>query len=73
LLEDCSGAGFVAGVCFGFIIGTYDAMEGGDVDGYKACLPNGVTAGQLKDVAVFYGSTIRRLRRQCDALPNLRI
>jgi hypothetical protein len=40
--------------CLGYIDGVADALDKNIINGYKACVPDGVTAGQLQDVVVQY-------------------
>lgn len=41
---------FYRGQCLSYIAGISDAMDENNVDGFTACIPGGVTAGQLKDL-----------------------
>lgn len=40
--------------CTAYIMGVADAMAIGPVVSHRACFPNGVTAGQVKDVVLNY-------------------
>jgi len=35
-----------------YIVGIADALEGNVIDGWRACIPQSVTQGQAKDVAL---------------------
>jgi hypothetical protein len=53
LLEKCNTPLDI--VCIGYIDGVAYAMNDGNaVNGFKACIPLGVTAQQIKDIAVRY-------------------
>ena len=55
LWADCNGKAddwFIKGYCAGYISSISDALDGNAIDGYRACLPNGVTIGQVQDVVV---------------------
>jgi Rap1a immunity proteins len=53
LLEECSSQVDLL-FCLGYIDAVNDALDGNSVNGYEACVPNAVTAGQLKDIMVQY-------------------
>jgi hypothetical protein len=53
LLQECSSSQDVM-FCLGYIEAVNDALDGNRVNGYEACVPNVVTAGQLKDIVVQY-------------------
>jgi hypothetical protein len=52
LLQDCVQQNLQ--FCLGYVDAVTDALDGNSVNGYIACIPKGVTAGQLKDVVVQY-------------------
>lgn len=53
LLQDCIQEQHL--FCLGYIVAISDVlMNGNSVNGYKACEPMDVTAGQLKDIVVQY-------------------
>jgi hypothetical protein len=52
LLQDCTQQDLL--FCVGYIDGIADALRKNWVDGFRACLSENVTAGQLKDIVVQY-------------------
>lgn len=56
LQEYCGGeaGSFVSGICSGYIIGTLDTVEGLLEDKKLACVPPGVTKGQVRDIVIKY-------------------
>ena len=52
LLQDCTRQR--QSLCLGYIEAVSDASEVNAVNGYEACVPEAVTAGQLQDVVVQY-------------------
>jgi hypothetical protein len=54
VLRLCSAPQGVNG-CIAYIAGVVDAMAGGNpVGGWRACIPQGVITGQLRDITVNY-------------------
>ena len=45
-----SQSSYEQGICLGFIQGIADALAGNAINGFTACLPAHVTAGQARDV-----------------------
>jgi hypothetical protein len=57
LLASCSSSELLVlvGDCLGFVTAIADTLNSGsDVTGWRACIPPGVTRGQLRDVDVDY-------------------
>ena len=53
LLNQCQDNSLVRqGDCMGFTSGVSDAMASSTLHGWTACVPNQVTRGQVKDIAV---------------------
>jgi hypothetical protein len=58
LFQDCQATDFFSqGACMGFVAGVADAMTtaqaaNGTVAGWRACLSEQITAGEVRDVAV---------------------
>jgi hypothetical protein len=51
LIEYCRDTSKVGkAYCYGYIAGVADAMEGDPLLGWRTCLPDGVTVGQIGDV-----------------------
>jgi len=51
LLAKCQGDTTNRGFCFGYVEGVTDALDD-PVEGFRACTPAGVTAGQVQDVVI---------------------
>jgi hypothetical protein len=54
LLKDCQSTDVVErNLCLGYIAGIFDALDGNTLDQqHRACLPKGVTIGQVSDIVV---------------------
>lgn len=53
LLTDCqNNQGINLGYCLGYVAAIADGMIDAMVNGRTACIPNGVTQGQLRDIVV---------------------
>jgi hypothetical protein len=52
LLEDCNEKNVL--FCLGYIAAISDGLNGNGINGYEACIPKTVTAGQLVDIVVQY-------------------
>jgi hypothetical protein len=53
MLSRCTSSDAPLTFCYGYLTGVADAMARGDlIYGFKACIPPGVTEGQLRDIAV---------------------
>jgi hypothetical protein len=53
MLDLCDARdGQAVALCLAYVIGVADAMAGGPVFGWRACIPAGVTTGQIRDTAV---------------------
>jgi hypothetical protein len=53
LLKECTQQNHII-FCLGYTDAVADALNGNSVNGYEACVPTTVTAGQLKDIVVQY-------------------
>ena len=53
LLELCTSPNF-SDACFGYLAAVADTMTFEDISGYSACVPEGVTRGQSRDIVVRY-------------------
>ena len=65
LYEHCGKSGLDAGrdLCIGYVSAIADVMADGDsVDGYRACVPGAITAGQLQDLLFDHLDTYRLYR-----------
>lgn len=64
LLADCRAApnSFTHGFCMGFTTAVASALSHGPVASYRACIPDGVTYGQLMEVVTLYITNNPQLR-----------
>ena len=53
--------------CTGYLMGIADAMDANPINGYRACIPQGVIGGQLQGVVVEYLTRNAALRHQAAA------
>lgn len=52
LLEKCQGEGTDQSICIGYVEGVADTLIWNTIDGFRACIPAGVTAQKAKDITV---------------------
>jgi len=52
MLSQCTSSGAPLTNCLGYLVGVADTMAINSIYGFKACIPPGVTVGQLRDIAV---------------------
>jgi hypothetical protein len=53
LLQDCTNQDSTL-FCLDYTSAVADALDGNSVNGYDACIPTRVSAGQIKDIVVQY-------------------
>ena len=54
LFDSCAGVVRRPGHCTGYTTGIVDALASGPIYGWEACVPEKVTAAQVRDIVVKY-------------------
>ena len=69
LLEKCGGGEAEKAACSGYILAIADVLAEGPHFGWRACMPEGVRAGQVKKAVVrWLGNNPRILHYEADGL-----